>query len=345
MKTKLMIPAVLGAVLLAACQPEEPEKTAENGSIAITVKNPLQTKASTEALACENQLNKMRVLIYDSNGYLYKDESLSTPFTSKTIPNVKVGTYSVYAVANTCAALSDVSTAIALKATAITLSDCSLTASTGFVMFDGRNSVQVYSGDTPAQANLEVLRYPARVRLVSVKNELPSSLGGLTVKNVMLINGFSSWTMGISGNPIGPVNPAGRKGGTGDIIATAANADYADYSFKEVPSSDHTLANGAAAKSYNYNFYSFPNPVTSDVTGAKATGGKARLVVTATFNNKTYYYPVTLDKLERNKSYEVQLTISGAGSDDPNRPVEKGSMSVSIAVKGWVSGADYTETI
>ena len=346
MRNKMMIPAVLGAVLLAACQPVEPEeKPAENGSLAITVEKPFQTKASTDAVACENQLNKMRVLVYDSEGSLYKDEALSSPFTSTTIPNVKAGSYNVYALANSCAALSDVSTMTALSGTTVKLSDCSLTASTGFAMFSDKVSSSVIAGTTPTAVNLQVVRYPARVKLISVKNELPATLGSLTVNSVMLINGYSEWTLGASGSPTKSVNPAGRKDGTGDIIASASNANYPDHTFKAVPSADQTIANGAAAKTYGYSFYSFPNLVTSDVIGPKSVGGKARLVVTASINGKTYYYPVTLAKMERNKCYEVTLTISGAGSDDPNRPVEKGSMGVTIDVKGWVSGADYTETI
>ena len=54
---------------------------------------------------------------------------------------------------------------------------------------------------------------------------------------------------------------------------------------------------------------------------------------------------ITIDKLERNKCYEVVLIISGYGSDDPNDPVRKGSLSVTVNVKDWENGADYTETI
>ena len=67
----------------------------------------------------------------------------------------------------------------------------------------------------------------------------------------------------------------------------------------------------------------------------------------ATVSGKKYYYPVVLDNatLERNKTYTVGLTITGLGSEDPNKPVEKGTISASITVSGWTAGAVYDETI
>ena len=347
MKQILFWTAAAGALLLSACNNVEPETPADSGSLAVTVSQELQTKAvSTTALDHEKQLNKMRVLVYDSAGELYKDEALTSPFTSKTIPNVKTGTYSVYALANTCAAVSDVKTTAKLSATAVTLSDCSFTASTGFVMHGGQTGISVAAGSTATPANIAVTRYPARVKLVSVKNGLAASLGDLTVENVMLINGYSSWNLGATGSPTTSMNAAGRSGnGSGDIIASAASADLAAYSFKEVPAADQTLASGSAAKTYGYYFYSFPNTVSTDKTGAKVTGGKARLVVKAKFGGKSYYYPVTLSSIERNKCYDVSLIITGAGSDDPNVPVVKGSLGVTISVSDWTEGSDYTETI
>ena len=49
--------------------------------------------------------------------------------------------------------------------------------------------------------------------------------------------------------------------------------------------------------------------------------------------------------LERNKTYTVGLTITGSGSDDPDKPVDKGSISVTLTVSGWAAGAVYDETI
>ena len=52
-----------------------------------------------------------------------------------------------------------------------------------------------------------------------------------------------------------------------------------------------------------------------------------------------------MTSLERNKAYTVALTIRNLGSDDPDKPVEKGTVSVSISVAGWETGTSYDETI
>lgn len=349
MKKKLFMPALLGAALLVACQPVEPEKTEEFGSLSINLSSPAApTKADVTPLNCENMINKMRVVVFDNAGNVFKDTQLESPYNSLTINQMKVGQYTVCAVANTCASLSSTAGAIAsatvLENTAVSLSDCSTDQNTGFVMYDKKAGVNVTAGTTASQVSLSVTRYPARIRLVSVTNGLPAFKGDLTVKYVMLINGYSTWNIGASGNPTNAVNAAGRNA-SGNIISSAESADSPNQTFWAVDQELQTITHNSATKSYKKSFYSFPNQVESDVTTAGGKGGKMRLVVVASVGGTTYYYPVTLTNVERNKCYDVQLTISGLGSEDPNIPVEKGAAAISISVKDWAAGTDYTETI
>lgn len=119
-------------------------------------------------------------------------------------------------------------------------------------------------------------------------------------------------------------------------------------------------------------FYVFPNSCASDAatsTGMSATfNGKmelgtdefknaathnapTRLVVVATFNNPNvdagtaYYYPVVIPGMERNKTYDVQLVISGFGSDDPNREPAKGSINTTITVANWEGSTSISQEI
>ena len=70
------------------------------------------------------------------------------------------------------------------------------------------------------------------------------------------------------------------------------------------------------------------------------------VVVTATIDGVKYYYPVTLSKkLERNKAYTVEITITGLGSTDPDKPIEKGGLTAAITVLDWVDGGSYEETL
>ena len=119
-------------------------------------------------------------------------------------------------------------------------------------------------------------------------------------------------------------------------------------------------------------FYVFPNSCASDAaTGSSMSptfNGKmelgtdefqkaathnapTRLVIVATFNNpnvdsgKPYYYPVVIPNMERNKTYDVQLIISGFGSDDPNLEPAKGSINTTITVANWEGATTVNQEI
>lgn len=349
MKKNMMISAFLGAVLLVACQPAEPEKTEEFGSLSINLKSPeLETKADVTALTYESKVNKMRVMIYDNTEQIVKDTMLASPYTSLTINQIKIGQYSVYAMANTCAAIAStpgiVRTTDDFSYKTITLDDCSLSENTGFVMFGKNTPVTVSAGTSSQAVNVPVTRFPARIRLVSVTNAVPVFMGDVSVEYVMIINGYSRWNINGTNKASVAVNPAGRTSG-GEIITTAEGANYPNHSFWAVPQADKTITNSVGTKTYNHCFYSFPNSVTNDVTTSGTAGGKLRLVVAARVDGSVYYYPVTLTNVERNKSYDVVLTISGLGSEDPNVPVQKGAAGFSISVADWGAGTDYSETI
>ena len=50
---------------------------------------------------------------------------------------------------------------------------------------------------------------------------------------------------------------------------------------------------------------------------------------------------VTIENLERNKTYDVSFIIRGPGSPDPNKKLESGSLEVVIAVEPWEDGGDF----
>ena len=141
----------------------------------------------------------------------------------------------------------------------------------------------------------------------------------------------------------------GRKDGataTGQIVdGSTYVASHPTLTFKSVGSS---VANGASlTPTTPYLFYCYPNSTTTDATGwsSSFTARKTRLVVAATIGGTKYYYPVVIDTPARNTAYTVELTITGLGSTDPDKPVQKGSITASVTVEGWASGAVYNETI
>lgn len=103
-------------------------------------------------------------------------------------------------------------------------------------------------------------------------------------------------------------------------------------------------------------FYVYPNLHAADPNSASfrgpipnTTDAPSRLVVYAEIANNGqtvgYYYPVTIPAMERNKSYDVNLLVTGFGSDHPNKEPEKGSMELSVNVKPWDEGQEIPQEI
>ena len=117
------------------------------------------------------------------------------------------------------------------------------------------------------------------------------------------------------------------------------------------PGTRTTHPSSALTRVSNVNYYLFRDGANSSTVAPDGfanpfTAKQTVLTVVATVDNKIQYYPVVLNSaLARNTSYTVGLTITGLGSDDPDKPVTKGSIAVTITVDGWTAGAVYDETI
>ena len=360
-KLCLTLSALLAALLFTACTEQE-MSGAGTLSLVISDGGALSTKASdVTELSYEKNVNNLQIFIFEGET-LFRYEKVSSglgtlPY-SKTYTALKAGSYSIFVVAN-AADMGDVATEAALQEKVIHLSDCSLTASQGFVMA-GSTTTMVGSGATET-ATVSLARFAARVRLVSVTNEVPSTYaqsGAVTVKSVFLINALGTWNLGGSGAASEWVNLGGRASGKqasttkSDYIAAASQVNPSAYQAQVFRADGNSIANTVAKNYTDCCLYSFPNAVTTDHTGNTATtsdGAFARLVVLATVNGADWWYPVTLFKdgkgLERNTSYDVRLIIRGTGSTDPNEPVGKGDLTAEVSVTPWTPGAEYTETI
>lgn len=357
----LTLSALLATFLFTACTDRE---LPGPGTLSLVISDggAMSTKASdVTELSYEKTVNNLQIFIFEGET-LFRYEKVSSglgtlPY-SKTYTALKAGAYAVYVVAN-AADMGDVATEAALQEKVIHLSDCSLTASQGFVMA-GSATAMVGSGSTETAA-VSLTRFAARVRLVSVTNEVPATYaqsGAVTVKSAFLINALGTWNLGGIGEASEWVNLGGRASGKqasttkSDYLATAGQVNPSAYQAQVFRADGSSIANSVAKNYTDCCLYSFPNAVTTDHTGNTATttdGAFARLVVLATVNGADWWYPVTLFKegkgLERNTSYDVRLIIRGTGSTDPNEPVGKGDLTAEVTVNPWSPGAEYTETI
>lgn len=351
MKMNKILPMAIALASLAACEKSQsihgPEQ-GKDGSIVISVDcGDALTKASeafTGMQDYEKAVNSVQVFVFDEKGQLnaYRAAGKSTSDISISCTS---GQKTVWAVVNG-EDLSSISTMAALQASTTDLADNSRTPAEGFIMA-GSASCTVNGAGT--EVSVEVSRLTSRVALTKVTNSLPSAYGALTVKCVSLANVVGNQNLAGNASPATWYNGMGRKDGAtsaDQIIDGETNlASCAELTFASVGSSVNVSE--SLSPETPYLFYCYPNPTEQDASGwaEEFTARKTRLILTAVVGGKTYYYPVVLDKPARNTSYTVTVTITGLGSTDPDKPVEKGSMNVSVTVKDWTTGAVYDETI
>lgn len=350
MKKGFFIMAAIAAIV-CSCEPEKDclpcqEKKTATLNVSLDFEDDTHTKATSYVTSqtYETTVNNVQILVFDSTGALNAYVDADKSVAGITI-NTTAGSKTVWAVVNG-PDLSSVTTAAVLSSKAIDLGDNSTTASAGFVMA-GSTTCTVSSSTTTAI--ITVNRFVSRVALAKVTNSLPDSYGSLTVNNVTLTNVVGNQNLAGAATPSTWYNKMGRKDGA---TASSQIIDGSSYlascptlTFKSISSS---VANGSSlTPSTPYLLYCYPNSTTTDATGwaSSFTARKTRLVVTATISGTKYYYPVVIDTPQRNTAYTVELTITGLGSTDPDKPVQKGTISAIVSVQGWASGAVYEETI
>ena len=87
-------------------------------------------------------------------------------------------------------------------------------------------------------------------------------------------------------------------------------------------------------------FYAYPN-ASPDSHDRREWGSRCtRFVVRATLGGRTTYYPVTLERVENNHHYHIDLTVSDYGLEHPeDRPEDYGGFQLAITVADWADGA------
>ena len=348
MKTSKII--ISAALLLAAvsCQkfeqgcnlPAVENEAVEYGQLSVSI-NPsitVTTKGGYTLLdPSEKVVNSAQLLVFKSDGSLARYQSKNNPgqgtisFDSITLP---VGQYRVYALLNAKPA-----SGYTLESQVL-LEEYSLQDNNDGLVQWAFETCTVVSGES-AECSLEAKRLVARVRLVSVKNNLPAAFGAVTFENIFLENVVG--TMSIEP----PVNPSFlNKYGRADITNVASMIDGSTYQ-AEAPlmtfrnCSQQIVNNGTA--SCDYNLYCFGNTydVEAPAVSTTFTPCATKLVLSVSILGQRYYYPVfvsTPRTVEENKTYSIAITLNNLGSSDPSVPVTLSTASVTITAADWDDG-------
>lgn len=350
MKIKHLLFATCFAVLSVSCSREtlgSHSASEGTGTILLSViPDGTVTKATSPditALAHETRIEKVDIYVFESSGLLNLHHR--TDRISEAIPlSVTTGDKEIWAVLNG-PNLGGIVRVSDLKEAIISLQDNQATPSGGTFTMAGSNTCKVTASGTAA-CSITAERFVARVRLTKVDVQLPVSYGSVTFPYVMLTNVVADQQIeGVKALGVW-YNKKGRTESGAIIDGTTAKAQAEAVTFRTWNKhvNNNTTVDLSGESMY---FYGFNNPATQDKTNADGSflEEPTRLVVAAAISGRTYYYPVTIPGLARNKAYEVQLTITGLGSDDPDVIPQRGDASATVIVKSWGEGAVINETI
>lgn len=352
MKKRLLFgwAAAVAVLLTGACnRMPEPATDPETGFMIVKPvlvgENVSTRTAGTDVVGKEATITSAQLLIFDSAGHL--EHYAIIPGGSTGVPvQLRVGSMKAWIVANG-PNLSAIKTESALIATVLELSTYN-DPSTDFVMA-GSNTCTVTASNT-ADCTVEISRLVARVTLKNLTNNLPAAYGAISVNYVMLENVVNQCRIDGQTTGLSWYNPMGRPTESPLVAAHIVNpptyqADSPQLTFQTL-GSNSSLAKGSSFTT-PLRFYAYPNSTTTDQTGFSTTFSAryTRLVIKATIDGGTYYYPISIPALARNKCYDVSVTLVGLGSSDPDVPVAKGSFNASFTVKSWVSGSEIIESI
>ena len=187
------------------------------------------------------------------------------------------------------------------------------------------------------QFTVEVKRLVAKVTYVVRVNMKSAALAAIPfhVKGVYMTNVCGENTYALDGAP------------------QSAGVWFDKRNYDQSRVSDALLASGAMdvvvpqgdSIQTGHTFYPYPNPWPDPEDRSGWSTRRTRFVVKADIGGTTTYYPVTIPGVERNKHYQIDLTITGWGVEDPEDiPGTSYLAEVGITVADWDDGGKIEAT-
>lgn len=333
---KITFALLAAAIALSGCTKENKETAPENGRkekatleirLVTTEGNPTR---STGKNWKDAQITDLYIYVFNGDGSLDAYEEVEDPDQIQldcTVGDNKT----ICAVANHNPGNVAGKAELEQKTSSLTDND------TGQFVMTGKNEgCSIAAGTTSVEVRIS--RHAAKISIDKLTNELKDL--NLKTKPIVL-------------KRISVINAATGKyplfGGTYTPTDWCNKMKFVNGSETDSFTSDD-LSNTKIALSASYftphTFYCYPNPTDSDSNGATWSPRKTRLVIETEIGEKTYYYPLTLEKVEANTHYHFKsLTITRKGSDSPDIPVNDEQAGFQLVVEPWEESDMGDQTI
>ena len=332
MKTKLitLAAAFACAAALSSCDRQdnvstsEIEQETETVTLSVSVGNPSTRSTATWA---DEAISSLGVYIFDADGS-YAASGYDDTGESKVEIECQTGSgKTIFALVNYTPDVEDASSLTISEMMALT-SDLSENSTSAFVMSGMEEDVEI---TTSSAITIDVYRVAAKVSIDEIVNAIADEAyvdSTFTLKGIYLINapvgGYPLCDLEVTSYT--PSSWMNKRGYVHD-------STYDTYLYDEVGA---TIASKASYET-THEFYCYPNFTEDDSQDDDEwCARKTRLVVEVSLGGDTYYYPISLDKVIRNKHYHfTSLTITLRGSTDPDYPIETENFSYSVDIEDW----------
>lgn len=306
----VLLPALL--FLASGCNPGEPclacREEPRLRRLELTLST--ATKGSEEPLPSDSQVTRCLLYVFSRNGYLVNcyqssDGRFDFYLTDETYDFVAVANKGDLPVAGI--------TRQELGRTETTLVE---NAEGGLVMVGHLDSHIIESDE---KVTVEMKRLVAKVSYV-IHTDFTGPLAEdpFQVEDVYLTNVVGSNTLALT-----------------DSLPASNALWYSRMNWEERGDEPASLLRGVPC------FYALPNASPDSHDKEKWGSRCTRFVVKAMLAGRTTYYPVTLEKVQANHHYHIDLTIAGFGVDHPeDRPEDFKDFQAQIYITPWKDGGD-----
>ena len=324
------IAAAMLTACMAGCNAQQGVETPVEKTVRTTVRieGSAETRATGVTAAQEESIQNLQIFVFDENG---AKEFYINAGASRTGDVVtKEGKMTVMAVVN-APDLESVTSRNALLTKTTLLSDNSL----GSMVMTGEVEAVLQDGGS---ISIPVTRIISKVMIKKITSSFTSTTNAnkeFRVKSIYLLNVAGDNTYSATSEPTIWYNK----------LQDGYN-DTACRSFGLLSDSVNTTIPFKSSYTADHSFYCYPNLISQESFDATWCPRHTMLVIDTTLGSDRVYYPIELPVIGRNKCIIIEeLVITKKGSDQPYKPVEDGSCSVTVQVVPWDVILDYTETI
>ncbi len=366
---KFLMSFVIIALSLYSCV-EEDKNDEKNAMLQLTI-NGTSTGTDTRSAgtpASENQINRVAVAIFNSNGSVNALTEFSGS-TTATIQCTAETNCKVVVVANAPAGFFAGSTSRAdfmSKLLTLELTNDGGAQSSTLLPMSGEKTVTLTSGSV-VNETVEISRLVARIIINGIKTDFdPAGIykdATFKINRVFLVNALSSSIAEVGdASTTMPATPSFIHGGTDSN--TSPWTPGVNYLLNEIT---ETAVGSAASGSYSftspYYFYAFANnnsssPTILSIGGMFDPDGDAgiqpahqtyySIVINKTQLNTTIteggsvITDVRTGSLARNTIYQLKAVIKADGTDDPLIVVDPADLNLTVNVADWALTIDQT---